>query len=213
MMSSRSIRQKSTQKSHRYHDGSGHEKLMRHSNEKDRGKRDEASKHYKGDTNYRYSYARHKTNKRHRSDTNYRYSYARHAVEKNFKSRTTDLKDNRNDEKHFGDREKFVDCRPTSLTEEIKSMMQYEDHHIIFSKETTVVEWCPKYVKPDLKGHVRGGKALLHHTCRYCQRLCLHLLGRPRTPTRYCLECSRRWKKEYIPEWYYHYGCKYCSKK
>lgn len=121
---------------------------------------------------------------------------------------------NRKNEKIAGDRTNFENSRPwpKSLTEEIEKMLKIEEFHVISFKDITNVEWCPAFVKPDIHGPVRGGKELSHHRCRLCNRLCLHLLGIPGTK-RYCLECSGKWEKKYIPVWYYHEGCKYCEKK
>ena len=111
------------------------------------------------------------------------------------------------------DRNNFEDSRPwpKSLMEKVEEMLKIEEHHVISSEDITDVEWCPKFVKPEIHGHVRGGKALLHHRCRECRRLCLHLLGRPGSK-RQCLECSGKWNKKYIPVWYYHNSCKYCRR-
>ena len=112
------------------------------------------------------------------------------------------------------DRNNFDDSRPRpkSLMEKVEEMLKIEEHHVICLEDITNVEWCPKFVKPEIHGHVRGGKALPHHRCRECRRLCLHLLGRPGSK-RQCLECSGKWNKKYIPVWYYHNGCKYCRRK
>ena len=112
------------------------------------------------------------------------------------------------------DRNNFDDSRPRpkSLMEKVEEMLKIEEHHVISLEDITNVEWCPKFVKPEIHGHVRGGKALAHHRCRECRRLCLHLLGRPGSK-RQCLECSGKWNKKYIPVWYYHNGCKYCRRK
>ena len=112
------------------------------------------------------------------------------------------------------DRNNFDDSRPRpkSLMEKVEVMLKIEEHHVISFEGITNVEWCPKFVKPEIRGHVRGGKALPHHRCRECGRLCLHLLGRPGSK-RQCLECSGKWNKKYIPVWYYHNGCKYCRRK
>ena len=121
-------------------------------------------------------------------------------------------------------KEKFMSCRkiekivvdsrawPKSLIEKIEEMLKIEDHHVIYFEDITNVEWCPKFVKPEIHVHVRGGKDLRHHKCRDCGRLCFHLLGRPGTK-RQCLKCSGKWDEKYIPVWYYHNGCKYCVKK
>ena len=147
--------------------------------------------------------------RRHRSDDIRRN--ARNTEKNNEISQKEKLMSCRNDERIVVDRDSFKNSRawPKSLIEEIKDMLKIEDHHVIYFKDITNVEWCPKFVKPDIRGHVRGGKDLLHHRCRDCRRLCLHLLGRPGSK-RQCLKCSRKWDKKYIPVWYYHYGCKYC---
>ena len=196
-MANRFSRQKVLHRSKNYDGRSIHHQMSRdliHNNR---------SKHYE-------------TPKRYKSD-NYRYSKTRNEVtEENNKRASTEQssKYRKADEKIREDRERFESSRrpPKSLIEEIKKMLEIEDHHIISSEDATNVEWCPQFVKPDIRGHVRGGKDLLHHRCRYCKRLCLHLLGKPGT-TRLCLECSAKWEKKYIPVWYYHNGCKYCRKK
>ena len=111
------------------------------------------------------------------------------------------------------DRNNFENSRPwpKSLMEKVEEMLKIEEHHVISLEDITNVEWCPKFVKPEIHGHVRGGKALPHHRCRECRRLCLHLLGRPGSK-RQCLECSGKWNKKYIPVWYYHNSCKYCRR-
>ena len=147
--------------------------------------------------------------KRHRSD-DIRHK-ARNTEKNNELSQKEELMSRRKHEKIAVDRNNFKNSRslPKLLMEEIKDMLRIEDHHVIYFEDISVVEWCPKFIKPEIRGHVRGGKDLLHHRCRDCRRLCLHLLGRPGTK-RQCLECSRNWDKKYIPVWYYHNGCKYC---
>ena len=112
-----------------------------------------------------------------------------------------------NDERSSSDRTR------TSLEVEINKMLTTEKHHTQHvgyrsSGEISDVIWCPRYVRPNIKHHIRGGQSLLHHRCRSCRQLCYHLLGRPGTK-RLCLECSG-WKRKYIPEWYFHKRCKYC---
>ena len=150
-------------------------------------------------------YDKNRSHKRYKSDGD-RYNASNEIVKENSKPATQT--------KELRDCHKSENSRlwPRSLIEEINKMLQIEDHHVISSKDITNVEWCPIFVKPDIRGHVRGGKDLPHHTCRECKRLCLHLLGRPGT-LRLCLECSGKWEKKYIPLWYFHYGCKYCRKK
>ena len=139
---------------------------------------------------------------------------ARNTEENNEPSQKEELTSSQKNEKIGGDRRYFENSElwPKSLTEEIEKMLKIEEHHVISFRDMANVEWCPKFVKPDIRGHVRGGKDLPHHRCRHCRRLCLHLLGRPGTK-RQCLECSGRWEKKHIPVWYYHNGCKYCGKK
>jgi hypothetical protein len=77
------------------------------------------------------------------------------------------------------------------------------------------VEWCYKYLDPNIRGHITGGRAILHHRCRQCNRICLHLLGKYGTGDRMCLECAARdrgWRKEEVPSWYYHMDeiCRNC---
>ena len=112
------------------------------------------------------------------------------------------------------DRNNFKNSRPwpKSLIAKIEEMLKIEDHHVIYVEDITNVEWCPKFVKPEIHGHVRGGKDLQHHKCHDCGRLCFHLLGRPGS-RRQCLKCSGKWDEKYIPVWYYHNGCKYCRRK
>ena len=88
----------------------------------------------------------------------------------------------RKNEKIVVDKTNFENSRawPKSLMEKMEEMpLKIEEHHVIYSEDITNVEWCPKFVKPEIHGHVRGGKDLRHHRCRDCGRLCLHLLGRP----------------------------------
>ena len=150
--------------------------------------------------------------KRHRSD--YIEGNSRNREKNNELSRKEDLTSCRNDERIVVDRKNFKNSRewPKSLIEKIEEMLKIEKHHVIYFEDITNVEWCPQFVKPEIRGHVRGGKDLLHHRCRDCGRLCLHLLGRPGSK-RECLKCSGRWDKKYIPVWYYHNGCKYCRRK
>ena len=110
-----------------------------------------------------------------------------------------------------------------AVQRQINDMLSTERHHTKYVDRSTsgnstsgnftsgkikYVEWCPRYIDPDIKGHVRGGISLLHHRCRQCRRLCFHLLGQPGT-IRLCLGCSG-YKEKYIPDWYYHQRCKHC---
>lgn len=108
--------------------------------------------------------------------------------------------------------------RDRSLAEILKEMIQYERHHIVSvqkakSREIEDVIWCPCYIRPDIEGHVKGGKARLHHTCRCCHRTCLHLSGKPFSSNRRCLGCDENnWQPEDIPKWYYHIEkCSHCK--
>ena len=151
--------------------------------------------------------------KRHRSDDIGDNAKGREA--NNELSQKEELMSGRKNERIVVDRSNFKNSRawPKSLKEEIEEMLKIEKHHVIyFAEDITNVEWCPKFVKPEIHGHVRGGKDLLHHRCRDCRRLCLHLLGRPGSK-RQCLTCSGKWDEKYIPVWYYHNSCKYCGKK
>ena len=99
------------------------------------------------------------------------------------------------------------------VQKQINKMLSFERHHTKYierstSGEVTSVHWCPRFISPEIKGHARGGKALLHHRCRTCKKLCFHLLGTP-GKIRLCLACSN-YKKKYIPDWYYHKGCRDC---
>ena len=196
-MASNLSRRKIPYRSLEYDGRSIHDKISRDPNDRNR------RKHYE-------------TGKRNKSD-NYRYNNKRKEItEENYKSKRT-KKYRKDDKIQRGDREKPESNQPwpESLIEEIKKMLTIEDHHVISFEDTANVEWCPKFVKPEIRGRVTGGKALLHHTCRHCRRLCLHLLGRPGTGRRLCLGChgSAEWEKKLIPEWYYHNSCKYCGQK
>ena len=103
--------------------------------------------------------------------------------------------------------------RKLAVERQIYGMLSTEKHHTrridrFTSGEIDCVYWCPQYISPDVRGHVRGGTSLLHHRCRHCRKICFHLLGQPGT-TRLCLACSG-YKEKYIPKWYYHDRCKYC---
>ena len=150
--------------------------------------------------------------KRHRSDDI--RDKAKNTGENNELSQKEEFMIRRNDKRIVVDRNNFENSRawPASLKEKIEEMLEIEEHHVIYFEDITNVEWCPKFVKPEIHGHVRGGNDLRHHRCRDCGRLCFHLLGRPGSK-RQCLKCSGRWDEKYIPVWYYHKGCKYCGKK
>jgi hypothetical protein len=101
-----------------------------------------------------------------------------------------------------------------AVYKQLNEMLRTEQHHTRYVDRSTsggikYVLWCPHYINPDIRGHVRGGTSLLHHRCRKCRKVCFHLLGQPGT-TRLCLGCSR-YKEKYIPDWYYHKRCKYCQ--
>ena len=105
-----------------------------------------------------------------------------------------------------------------AVYKQLKDMITIEWHHTRYvdrstsgnstSGEVRYVQWCPQYINPDTRGHVRGGRTLPHHRCRECRQLCFHLLGQPGT-RRLCLACSG-YKAKYIPDWYYHKRCEYC---
>ena len=151
--------------------------------------------------------------KRHRSDD---IGDNSRNTEKNYNelSQKEELMSRSNNEKIVVDRNNFENSRPwsKSLIKKIEEMLEIEKHHVIYFQDITNVEWCPKFVKPEIHGHVRGGKDLRHHRCHDCRRLCFHLLGRPGSK-RQCLRCSGKWEQKYIPVWYYHNGCKYCREK
>ena len=153
-----------------------------------------------------------KQSKRHRSDEI--GDNAKNTEESNELSQKEELMRCRKNEKIVVDKTNFENSRawPKSLMEKIEEMLKTEEHHVIYFEDITNVEWCPKFVKPDIHGHVRGGKDLLHHRFRDSGRLCLQLFGRPGSK-RQCLKCLGKWDEKYIPVWYYHKGCKYCGKK
>ena len=105
-----------------------------------------------------------------------------------------------------------------AVYKQLKDMIAIEWHHTKYVDRSTsgnstsgkvrYIQWCPQYINPDARGHVRGGKTLPHHRCRECRQLCFHLLGQPGT-RRLCLACSG-YKAKYIPDWYYHKRCEYC---
>ena len=150
--------------------------------------------------------------KRHRSDGI--GDNARNTEKNNEPSQKEELMSCHKNKKIVVDRNNLENSRPwpKSLIAKIEEMLKIEDHHVIYFEDITNVEWCPKFVKPEIHGHVRGGKDLRHHKCHDCGRLCFHLLGRPGSK-RQCLQCSGKWDKKYIPVWYYHNGCKYCRRK
>jgi len=109
----------------------------------------------------------------------------------------------------------------SSLKDKVRDIMQTEDHHIVrivrdTHGEIDKVVWCPQYVrKNSSKQRAPGGKAMLHHRCRSCRRICLHLLGKYGSSDRKCLECSASkhgWNKHEVPTWYYHdKKCDHCN--
>ena len=58
------------------------------------------------------------------------------------------------------DRNNFENSRPwpKSLMEKVEEMLKIEEHHVICLEDITNVEWCPKFVKPEIHGHVRGSR-------------------------------------------------------
>ena len=124
-------------------------------------------------------------------------------------------------ERHEADRVKSSrreENRLRSIRSEMREMLKIEHHHIIFQEDSKDdelpkhLDWCPQYLDPNLTGHMRGGRQEMHHRCRQCQRLCLHLLGKP-GQRRMCLGCAG-YSKEDIPRWYYHdQRCRHCKKR
>lgn len=101
----------------------------------------------------------------------------------------------------------------SALKKEIKDLLRTEHHHLMkrgkmdSNGDIQGVEWCYKYLDPSIRGHITGGRAILHHRCRQCNRICLHLLGKYGTGKRMCLTCAAResgWKEKEVPTWYYH---------
>mmetsp|Transcript_33101 Transcript_33101/g.91248 ORF Transcript_33101/g.91248 Transcript_33101/m.91248 type:complete len:97 (+) Transcript_33101:1-291(+) len=86
-------------------------------------------------------------------------------------------------------------------------MLDTEAHHILDEtrdKQSGTIEhvkWCPRYLRPQSDRRAPGGRQDLHHRCRRCSKLCLHLLGKPGTGNRYCLNCAGR---RNVPLWYFH---------
>lgn len=193
MISNRLSQQKSLYKSHKNDRRSSNHEVSRKEKDRDRKYRDESTKRHRSDNSTRHNITEeHYKSKR---EKELRHSRARH--DERIRRRRESSETRR---------------RPRSIIfEEMEKMLDIEDHHVIWisTSDMAKVEWCPKFIKPDIRGHVRGGKDLLHHRCRVCRRLCLHLLGRPGTK-RQCLECSGKFDRNDIPEWYYHKGCKYC---
>ncbi|CAH3187300.1 unnamed protein product [Porites evermanni] len=37
--------------------------------------------------------------------------------------------------------------------EKVEEMLKIEEHHVISLEDITNVEWCPKFVKPEIRGH------------------------------------------------------------
>ena len=103
-----------------------------------------------------------------------------------------------------------------SLKDTLDGILDHEKHHVVqiyrdSSGEVKEVAWCPGYIGEGAR--CPGGTATLHHTCRVCRKLCLHLLGEPFTSDRRCLNCDENgWDIERIPKWYYHAEkCRYCK--
>jgi len=195
MISSRLSQQKSLYKSHKNDRRSSDHKVSRKEKDRDRKNRDESTKRHRSDNSTRHNIT--EDYYKSKREKELRHSRARH--DERIRRRRESSETRR---------------RPRSIIfEEMEKMLDIEDHHVIWNSTSDMakVEWCPKFIKPEIRGHVRGGKDLLHHRCRDCRRLCLHLLGRPGTK-RQCLECSGKFDRNYIPEWYYHKGCKYCRR-
>lgn len=109
----------------------------------------------------------------------------------------------------------------SALKKEIKDLLRTEHHHLMkrgkldSNGDYQGVEWCYKYLDPNIRGHITGGRAILHHRCRQCNRICLHLLGKYGTGKRMCLKCAASemgWREKEVPSWYYHdeYECSNC---
>ncbi|XP_031574557.1 uncharacterized protein LOC116308308 isoform X1 [Actinia tenebrosa] len=101
----------------------------------------------------------------------------------------------------------------SALKGEIKDLLRTEHHHLMKggkkdeNGDINGVEWCYKYLDPTIRGHITGGRAILHHRCRQCNRICLHLLGTYNTGKRMCLACAARdrgWREKEVPSWYFH---------
>eukprot|EP00730_Choanoeca_flexa_P009904 TRINITY_DN14336_c0_g1_i1.p1 TRINITY_DN14336_c0_g1~~TRINITY_DN14336_c0_g1_i1.p1 ORF type:complete len:296 (+),score=38.08 TRINITY_DN14336_c0_g1_i1:91-978(+) len=91
------------------------------------------------------------------------------------------------------------------LLRKLRKAIDTEWHHIdeIVRDEdgrVTKVTWGAAYLNPYDKRRAPGGTAVLHHKCRRCKRVALHLLGVPRTPDRYCLACDGH---KDVPDWYF----------
>eukprot|EP00927_Polykrikos_kofoidii_P062534 TRINITY_DN57349_c0_g1_i1.p1 TRINITY_DN57349_c0_g1~~TRINITY_DN57349_c0_g1_i1.p1 ORF type:complete len:229 (+),score=9.91 TRINITY_DN57349_c0_g1_i1:83-769(+) len=95
----------------------------------------------------------------------------------------------------------------SGLAVELLRMLATEAHHIMEatrdkpSDAIGYVKWCPRYVQPQGGEPAPGGRQDLHHRCRRCSRLCLHLLGKPGMGNRFCLACAGY---SNIPSWYFH---------
>eukprot|EP00050_Salpingoeca_kvevrii_P008259 m.301812 g.301812 ORF g.301812 m.301812 type:complete len:451 (-) comp14934_c0_seq1:136-1488(-) len=106
----------------------------------------------------------------------------------------------------------FAGVTDPSLEAELRDSVRTEWHHIdaIERDDQGVVVnivWCAQYLNPN-SGRANGGKNELHHKCRRCKRIAVHLLGKPMTRDRYCLECDGRTG---VPAWFFHRRCPHCA--
>ena len=105
-----------------------------------------------------------------------------------------------------------IDYSKMSRNEVIEDLVKIEKHHVTTvsrNKQSNRIEdviWCPKHMEDG--EHCTGGALVLHHTCRACKRMAIHLVDKPGRP---CLSCFG-WREADIPSWYYHKPCKYCRK-
>ena len=92
--------------------------------------------------------------KRHRSDDI--GDNARNTEKNNEPSQKEELMSCHKNEKIVVDRNNLESSRPwpKSLIAKIEEMLKIEDHHVIYFEDITNVEWCPKFVKPEIHGHV-----------------------------------------------------------
>eukprot|EP00045_Choanoeca_perplexa_P001490 m.19923 g.19923 ORF g.19923 m.19923 type:complete len:320 (-) comp10977_c0_seq1:44-1003(-) len=124
------------------------------------------------------------------------------AVTKDFKSTATnDMRGSRVTSTYS----KFKGVSDAKLAEGLRDAIRTEWHHIDEierNSEGEVVNlvWGAAFLNPTEKRRAPGGTAVLHHKCRRCKRVALHLLGVPRTPDRYCLACDGHAD---VPKWYF----------
>lgn len=85
----------------------------------------------------------------------------------------------------------------------LTKFVEKERHHIKNikrneKKEIIDIDWDAKWMNHNMK--CPGKRQIKHHTCRYCYRRALHLLGEIGSPNRWCLECD---KYVGVPSWYF----------